>query len=240
MPGLDKLTLSQPPQVTACTGIDAVAHALETAVTTRRTELSWLYSREAFTLTLEALPQVLRDPSDLDARGRMLLGAAYAGTAVENSMLGAAHSAANPLTARFGVVHGRAVGLMLPLVVRFNSKEPPARMTYAELAALAGLLRRKDHPDTAIGALVERLDWLLNFASIPSALSDCGVSRDAIPALAKEAAGQWTAKFNPRRVDESDFAELYEAAFHKRGEGDGGLGPPDRRTEAAPAEGLAG
>lgn len=235
-----KLTLSQPPQVTACTGIDAVAHALETAVTTRRTELSWLYSREAFTLTLEALPLVLRDPGDLDARGRMLLGAAYAGTAIENSMLGAAHSAANPLTARFGVVHGLAVGLMLPLVVRFNSKDPAARMTYAELAALAGLLRRKDHPDTAIGALVERLDWLLNFAGIPSALADCGVNRDAIPALAKEAAEQWTAQFNPRRVDASDFTELFEAAFHKRGEGDGGLGPPDRRTEAAPAEGLAG
>ena len=61
-------------------------------------------------------------------RGRMLLGAAFAGTAIENSMLGAAHSCANPLTARFDVVHGEAVGVMLPHVVRFNSALPEIRM----------------------------------------------------------------------------------------------------------------
>src|SRR5260221_2927754 len=97
------LTVSQPPRVTACTGIDAITHAVETAVTQRRNPFSQMYSREAFKLCVLNLPRVLANPLDVEARGRMLLGAAFAGTAIENSMLGAAHSAANPLTARYGI-----------------------------------------------------------------------------------------------------------------------------------------
>ena len=117
------LTLSQPPRVTACTGIDAIAHAVETAVTTKRTPVSQKLSAEAFKLCIAAFPEVLQNPNDLDARARMQLGAAYAGAAIENSMLGAAHAAANPLTAHLDIAHGHAVGLMLPHVVRFNADE---------------------------------------------------------------------------------------------------------------------
>src|SRR5205814_8794703 len=91
------LTISQPPRVTACTGVDAIAHAVETAVTTRRNPLSLMYAREAFKLCVPGLPAVMANPRDLEARGQMLLGAALAGIAIENSMLGAIHSAANPL-----------------------------------------------------------------------------------------------------------------------------------------------
>src|SRR5205809_2548601 len=114
------LTLSQPRWVTACTGIDAIAHVVETAVTKKRNALSLMYAHEGFKLTIPNLPRVFKDPQDLEARGRMQLGAAFAGLAIENSMLGAAHSAANPLTAHFGIVHGQAVGMMLPHVVRVN------------------------------------------------------------------------------------------------------------------------
>ena len=119
------LTVSQPARVTACTGIDALAHAVETAVTKKRTPLSAMYSHEAFRLCIGSLERVLRDPRDLEARSMMQLGAAFAGTAIENSMLGAAHSAANPLTAHYGIVHGQAVGLMLPAVIAFNARILP-------------------------------------------------------------------------------------------------------------------
>jgi alcohol dehydrogenase len=206
------LTISQPARVTACTGIDAIAHAVETAVTKKRTALSRLYSHEAFKLLVSALPRVLQDPNDLSARSRMLLGAAWAGTAIENSMLGAAHSAANPLTARYGIVHGEAVGLMLPWIVRFNAEDPTARQAYAELASAAGLARPEDSPDTVVGALVERLEWLLSLAGMPRWLSERGAERAALPHLAREAAAQWTASFNPRPITAPDFARLYDAA----------------------------
>ncbi len=116
-----ELTLSQPKRVAACTGIDALAHAVESAVTIRRNPISQTFSRQSYRLCSQNLPRVFSEPQNLEARGRMQLGAAFAGMAIENSMLGAAHAAANPLTARFGLVHGTAVGLMLPHVVRFNA-----------------------------------------------------------------------------------------------------------------------
>jgi alcohol dehydrogenase len=213
------LTVSQPPRVTACTGVDAIAHAVETAVTKARNPLSLMFSHEAFTLCATSLSRVLSHPLDVTARGRMLLGAAYAGTAIEISMLGAAHSAANPLTAHFDVVHGEAVGLMLPHVVRFNAHDPATRRAYAELASAPEIACVSDGEAAAVDALIARLEHLLNGAGLPRSLAGAGVKRDAIPMLAREAARQWTAGFNPRAVTVADFEQLYEAAFTERGDG---------------------
>lgn len=213
------LTLSQPPRVTACTGIDAIAHAVETAVTKKRNPLSQMYSREAFRLCATSLERVLSHPLDVEARGRMLLGAAFAGTAIENSMLGAAHSTANPLTAHYNVIHGQAVGMMLPHVVRFNSADPAALRAYAELASGPEIACVSEGLEKACDALVARLELLLNRGGMPRSLADCGVPRSAIPTLAAEAAKQWTANFNPRKVDVADFVALYEAAFEARSDG---------------------
>jgi alcohol dehydrogenase len=201
------LTLTQPPRVAACTGIDALSHALETAVTKKRNAISLAYSREAFRLCLAALPRVLEKGDDLEARADMLLGAALGGLAIENSMLGAAHAAANPLTAYFHLAHGQAVGMMLPAVIRFNAADPPTARLYAELSGL-------DAP-----ALAEKVDRLLNLAGMPRSLADCAVPSSSIARLADEAARQWTAGFNPRPAGEKDFVQLYEAAFQRRGAG---------------------
>jgi len=199
------LTVSQPVGVTACTGVDALAHALETAVTRKRNEISSVFSREAFKLCFTSLPRVLDDPGDLDGRAKMQLGAAFAGTAIENSMLGAAHSAANPLTAHHGVVHGQAVGLMLPAVIRFNAALPEAAAIYAEFGASVG--RR------TVEELIAGVEELLGKTKLRARLADFGVTREAIPALAEEAAKQWTAQFNPRTIGAPDFVRLYEEAL---------------------------
>jgi len=199
------LTLSQPPRVTACTGIDAIAHAVESAVTTKRNELSQKLSRDAFQLCATAFPEVLAQPDNLDARARMQLGAALAGAAIENSMLGAAHSAANPLTAHFDIAHGHAVGLMLPHVVRFNAGQAEARTTYEQLAAALA--------DNGVAGLAARLEKFLKLAGLSASLAECGVHREAIPMLTEEADKQYTAGFNPRPIKGKDFETLYEAAF---------------------------
>lgn len=193
-----ELAVSQPPRVTVCTGVDALSHAIETAVTTRRNAYSSMYSREAFRLCHAGFSRVLRDAGDLEARGMMLLGAAYAGNAIENSMLGAAHSCANPLTAKFKVVHGEAVGVMLPHVIRFNSGIGDIAMIYESLFD---------------GDLADRILELLWEAQMPRRIGSHGVTEADIPELAKMAATQWTAQFNPRPVTECDFAEIYRAAL---------------------------
>ena len=207
------LTLSMPRGVSANTGIDTIVHALESHVTTTRTPVSQLYSREAWKLAERSLETVLRDPTDLSARSSMLLASAFGGMAIAQSMLGAAHSAANPLTARYHVIHGQAVGLMIPHVVRFNSKDASARAAYDDLAACAGLAHKEDEPDKAVEALVRRLQGLLSVAGVPATLKAHGVQAGSIPDMAEEAARQWTARFNPRAIKAEDFRELYNAAF---------------------------
>jgi alcohol dehydrogenase class IV len=216
-----ELTVSQPPRVTACTGIDAITHAVESAVTKKRNPLSLMYSHEAFKLCITSFPRVLSHPNDLDARAKMLLGAAFAGMAIENSMLGAAHSAANPLTAHYNIVHGQAVGMMLPSVVRYNSKNPAALQAYAELASAPEIACVSDGVPTAVEALIARLESLLNLAQFPRSLEECGVERAQVKMLADEAAKQWTAAFNPQPVTAKDLERIFEAAFQPRGDGDG-------------------
>ncbi len=126
------LTVSQPRSITATSGFDAIAHAVETYVTTRRNPLSELFSREAWRLLEPNYERVLSRPDDIEARGAMQLGAFYAGVAIENSMLGATHACANPLTARYGTAHGAAIAMLLPSVVRWN--ERVASQDYASLA----------------------------------------------------------------------------------------------------------
>jgi alcohol dehydrogenase len=208
-----QLTLSQPRRVTACTGLDAMAHAVETSVTLARTPLSLLYSREAFRLTANHLQRVLEVPDDLEARAAMQLGAAYGGLAIENSMLGAAHAAANPLTAHFGVAHGQAVGIMLPHVVRFNSAQPAACEAYRDLAISAGLVDPRATASEAVPALIVRLEHLLSASGLPAALTAEGLDSRTVRSLAMEAAEQWTADFNPRTITAPDFVALYEAAL---------------------------
>lgn len=207
------LTLTQPREVAACTGLDAIAHAVESAVTTKRSPVSWLFSREAFRLTASNFPTVLENPQDMQARGAMLLGAAFSGIAIENSMLGAAHACANPLTARFGTTHGRAVGIMLPHVVRFNGQLESSCEYYRQLARDAGLAGPNQSGEEAIDTLASELTRFLRLSSLPHSLDQLGVASDDLDDLAENAANQWTGQFNPRSLAKSDFFGLYEAAY---------------------------
>ncbi len=210
------LTVSQPPQVTACTGIDAIAHAVESMVTRKRNAISMMYAREAFRLGVAAFPAVLRSPTNLEARAQMLLAAALAGTAIENSMLGAAHAAANPLTAHYGVPHGEAVGLMLPHIVRFNVRDTTARQGYAELAGMVDTPPGRALSGTGDESLVSVIEHLLNLAGMHRSIAEVGAKASDVPMLGAEAMKQWTAQFNPRDVTEVDFIDLYAAALKPR------------------------
>ncbi|HVX63421.1 MAG TPA: iron-containing alcohol dehydrogenase [Pirellulales bacterium] len=205
------LTVTQPPRVTALTGIDAVAHALETYVTNKRNPVSLAFSREAWQLLAENFGRVLAEPANLDARGGMLLGACFAGLAIENSMLGATHALANPLTARYGIVHGQAIGLMLPHVIRFNGVEFDA--WYRELLEYVPGINGAAAQPRASETLAEVVARLANDAGLPSRLEDCGVDRQKLPELAADAAKQWTGTFNPRKVGPEELLSLYQAAY---------------------------
>jgi alcohol dehydrogenase len=205
------LTVTQPARVTALTGIDAISHAVESYVTQARNSASAAFSREAFRLLAEHWNAVLDEPANVDARGGMQLGACFAGLAIENSMLGAAHALANPLTTHYGIVHGEAIALVLPHVIRFNA--PACGPWYHELLEMAeGVSGGVDVSRGAeeLASLIERFAC---HAGLPQRLSERGVAHDALSMLAKEAATQWTAGFNPRAADERALLAIYEHAF---------------------------
>jgi alcohol dehydrogenase len=204
-----ELTVSQPALVAAVTGIDAMTHAVESYVCTRRNPLSQSFSREAWRLLDGSFERVQREPADVTARGLMQLGANLAGLAIENSMLGAAHACANPLTAHYGLTHGTAVGILLPHVIRFNAAA--VGPLYADLAREAGLLN--GDPGAAADLLARRVRHLMGAAKLPTRLADCGVSPGIFSVLADEAGQQWTGRYNPRPLAEADILALYEAAL---------------------------
>ena len=201
------LTLTQPLSLVALTGIDAVSHAVESHVSRAATPASRVFSREAWRLLAGSLPGVFADGGTIAARADVQFGAALAGLAIENAMLGAAHALANPLTAAHGIVHGQAVGVMLPHVVRFNGAACGAG--YAELLADLGI---EATAAEAGDRLAEWLAGLLQSSRLQTTLTACGCGDvDAVP-LAASAATQWTAGFNPRAVTAADLAQHYEAA----------------------------
>jgi alcohol dehydrogenase len=201
-----ELTLTQPAAVAAATGVDAVAHAVESHVSRAATPASRLFSRESWRLLATHLPAVLADGGTRADRSAVQFGAALAGLAIENSMLGAAHALANPLTATHGIVHGQAVGMALPHVVRFNAAAcGPA---FADLLAAISF----DVPPAVAGErLAAWLADLLDAAGFSCGLSGFGVAAPDVPALAAAAAAQWTAGFNPRPLSAADLAALYES-----------------------------
>jgi alcohol dehydrogenase len=204
------LTLSQPNRITATAGFDAIAHAVETYVTTKRNPVSEIFSREAWRLLEPNFENVLAEPNDLNARSAMQLGAYFAGVAIEGSMLGATHACANPLTTHYGTTHGAALAMLLPTVVRWNKSM--AGRSYAELARLARLYSG-DNDDEATEALAARLAQLAAAGGLQSRLSTAGIKRDQLSMLAGEAAKQWTGGFNPRPFDQAGAMEVYQTAF---------------------------
>lgn len=183
---------TQPLSVRAIAGYDAISHAVETLVTTKRNGMSDAFSREAWRRMNASFATILTAPDDINAIAEMQLGAWFAGCAIEASMLGATHALANPLTAFYGVPHGQAIAVMLPHVVAWN-----AQREYAEFSS----------------DLPARLRDLAQAAQLKSNLSQLGVARERLSAMADAAAQQWTGRFNPRPFGAEAALELYQCAY---------------------------
>lgn len=209
-----ELSRTMPHRITALTGIDAVSHAVESFVSKRRNPMSQALSREAWRLLSSSFLEVLQRPDQLEARGNMLLGASFAGMAIENSMLGAAHALANPLTAHYNVPHGQAVALMLPHVVRYNGELDHSLyddLVQSSVPLLASRLTAG--PSTTVEALADWLCDLTTAAGLATTLKPMGVAHGDLHMLANEAARQWTCSFNPRELGAPELLWLYEQAY---------------------------
>jgi alcohol dehydrogenase len=192
-------TASVPLPVVAAATLDALTHAVESLVSKRANPFSQVASREAFERLAGGADAAFEGHADAATRSSMQIGAFLAGRAIELSMLGAAHACANPLTHRFAIAHGVAVGLMIPHVIRLNA--PAAEPLYRQL----------DPGGSA--ALAQRFETWLDRAGVARRLRDHSVAEENLAELAAEAATQWTGAFNPVGLDASGFEALYRSAW---------------------------
>lgn len=208
-----KLTLSAPRRVTADTGIDAFTHALEAYVGKKANAVSDLYAERALALTARALPVLMEDLADEQARADMALGSFLAGSAFSSSGLALAHGMSAPLGAVFHIPHGLSIGMLLPAVTRFSIQRTPE--PYARVARLLRIDASADDARAA-AAFMAWLDALVAKLALPSLSQygvDAGAYEEAIDAMAQETPRSGAAGNNPAAATHADIAGLFRTIW---------------------------
>ncbi|MEE2691144.1 MAG: iron-containing alcohol dehydrogenase [Pseudomonadota bacterium] len=203
------LTLTAPRHVTSATGIDAMVHAIEAYTSKiKKNPLSDALAKEALRLLSANIVKACDEPSNIEARENMLLGAMLAGQAFANAPVGAVHAMAYPLGALFHVPHGLSNSLMLRPVLKFNC--PAAAPLYAELGDVVGANDTGDFQMRA-EAFVARLTEICAATGVKQKLSEVGVSHNHLPKMAEDVMKiTRLLQNNPREMTYEDALRLYE------------------------------
>ena len=206
------LTLSMPPRVTSFSGMDALAHGIESYTSMNATSLTDLYAGEGITRIGRSLRTAVVKGENLEARNDMSLGSLYAGISLANAGVTAVHALAYPLGGEFDVPHGIANGLLLPHVMEFNVLGDIPK--FAKVAQLLG--ERVEHLSLLDQAYqsVKAVKDLSRDIDMPRSLSELNIPRDAIPKLA-EAAVNVTRLManNPGNMTVKDVEKIFEKAM---------------------------
>lgn len=209
-----ELTLGLPPHITAATGIDAMVHAIEAfaSASPNNNPISRMLATMALSLMGKSIQKAVHQGSDIAARCDMALGSMLAGQAFANSPVAAVHALAYPLGGHFHIPHGLSNALVLPHVLRYNTKTAPqpyaemAPFAFPELEALEGQERAE--------AFCERLANLSKACGLQQTLREMNIPREILPRLASDAMNQTRLLVNnPRELKEADALAIYTSAY---------------------------
>ncbi len=208
-----ELTVKLPPKITAFTGMDALTHAIEGITSTAAEPISDALGLHAIRLIFKYLPVAVKEPDNITARGNMLIASTLAGMCFVNTMTGAAHATAHALGALYGIPHGFANAIMLPIVMDFNSEHCPER--YRMIADAAGLEVSGKEPMQAAKEAVEAVARLRSEIGLSETLKDFNVPEDPeqLKALVELAGSDGQISYNPRYLEEDDILGLYVKAM---------------------------
>ena len=208
------LTLGLPPEVTAATGIDAMVHAIEAYTgKIRKNPISDMYALKALNLLARNIQLAVIEGSNIQARENMLLGATLAGQAFANSPVGAVHALAYPLGGHFHIPHGLSNALVLTEVMRFNLHSCSEHYAMLAPVIMGEPLKTFDTVE-ASQKLTTWLELLIRDLGLPQKLSQCGVTKQHLSELAKDAMKQQRLLINnPREMTEQDALEIYQNVY---------------------------
>jgi choline dehydrogenase len=205
-----ELMLGMPPAITAATGMDALAHAVECYTCDYHQFFNDAVALEAVELVAAWLERAVADGSDLKARTGMAHAATLGGMAYGTESAGAAHAMSQSAGGVHDCPHGALTARLLGPVCEYNVPASPER--YARLARGLGADVSGLDPLQAALAGVRELDRLTDAVGIPT-LVGLGFSEDEIPMLARIAFADPQTVGNPRELGVADYEEIYRAAF---------------------------
>ncbi|MFO7667260.1 MAG: iron-containing alcohol dehydrogenase [Desulfobacterales bacterium] len=208
-----ELTVKLPPKITAFTGMDALTHAIEGVTSTSVSPIGDALGLHAIRLIFKYLPIAVNEPENIDARGHMLIASTLAGMCFGNTMTGAVHATAHALGAHYGIPHGLANGIMLPIVMDFNVEEAADR--YMMVADAMGISVDGMEPIEAARAAVQGVKDLKKEIGLNERLKDLGVpdDREKLMPTVELAGADSQISYNPRFAEEEDILNLYLKAL---------------------------
>ena len=204
-------TTTMDAHLTACTGMDAMVHALEALVSNANSDLTDMHAREAMRRLHMYLPQAIAQPRNISIRQQVMFGSLSAGLAFSNASLGAVHAMGHSIGGMFDLPHGECNSLLIDHVMRFNW--PQAGERYCELADIFGLhlegLPANEICETLIGAVARFRKRL----GINRTLKDYGIRSSDIPHLSQMAVNDPCMATNPVPPTIKDIESVYARAL---------------------------
>ncbi len=205
------LTISLLPYETACTGIDALAQAIESSWSVQSTKESKNYAEEAIILAKEYLEKAVKDPNNIEARVGMARAANLAGKAINISFTTACHAISYPITSYFNIPHGHAVALTLPEMITYNAKVTEkdcldkrkveyVQRTMQELYAIVGAKSGEE--------MKKKIETLLENIGLEQRLQKLNIHKDDVEIIIKRGFNPERMKNNPRLVTEGNLRNM--------------------------------
>jgi alcohol dehydrogenase class IV len=193
-----KLTTNLPPEMTAATGINALAHCIEAVYSKTRNPLSTSAALRGIFHINSSLASCYRNGEDLGARNEMQLGAHLAGASLATVSMGIHHGTGHVLGGTAGVPHGIANGIVLPHAIRFNADTVAPQLV---LSAEAMGIVRNGRSDVEIALkIADQIYTLIDQLGLPHRLRDAGVDRSILPKLARNMLENTAVRNNPKSV----------------------------------------
>ena len=211
------LTINLPPNITASTGIDAMVHAIEayTSINPNNNPISKMLSIEALKFLGSSIKTAVFEGHNINARSNMLYGSMLAGKAFANSPVAAVHALAYPIGGLFNISHGLSNSLVLPSVMKFNSKNKETKKNYANLAPFVFKdLDNSKSDEIVCNNFIDSLESLSKELKLPYRLRDLEIPEEACQLMATEAMKQTRLLINnPRKIEESDAFNIYKSVW---------------------------
>lgn len=206
-----QVTMTMSPYLTACTGIDALVHAIEAFVSTGSGPLTDTHALEAMRLISHHLEALVADPGNIELRTQVMLGSMQAGLAFSNAILGAVHAMSHSLGGFLDLPHGLCNAMLLEHVVAYNYDAAPER--FKRVAEALSIDCRGLTQLQIKHVLFNYLSDLKRTVGLGGTLGNVGVSGSDVPFLTQHALGDPCILTNPRPSNSDDVAVVYKEAL---------------------------